>query len=67
MSRLILTHMSYLDQCVFPQIKVIKHIERDFHSVAWVEHGVLGVTYSSVGICDGAPSTVLVILNKRYT
>ena len=47
---------------VFPRIKYIKHIEWNFHSVAWVipqgwDFGVLWVKNFSVGICDGAPST----------
>ena len=46
------------------QIKDIKHIERNFHSDAWVmpqEVGLGGagwVKNYSVGICNGAPSTV---------
>ena len=40
-----------------------KHIEQNFHSVAgvmsqWWDLGVLGVKNFSVGICDGALSTV---------
>ena len=52
----------YETVCVFSQIKDRKHIERNFHSVAWVMHqrwvlGVLGVKNFSLGICNGAPST----------
>ena len=47
---------------MFSQIKVRKHIEQNFHSVArdmprggtW---GCWGVKNFSVGICDGTPST----------
>ena len=40
----------------------MKHVKRNFNSVAWVmpqgrDLRVLGVKNSSVGICDGAPST----------
>ena len=47
---------------MFSQIKDIKNIEQNFHLVAWVmpqrwDLGVPGVNNSSVGICDGAPST----------
>ena len=49
--------------CVFSQIKDRKHIEQNFHSVARVMPrvglvGAGGVKNFSVGICDGAPSTV---------
>ena len=44
------------------QMKDRKHIERNFHSVAWVmpqgwDLSVLGNKNFSVGICDGTPST----------
>ena len=59
--------------CVFPQIKDRKHIEQNFHSVARVMPrvglvGAEGVKNFSVGICDGAPSTVRSsdILLSRY-
>ena len=47
----------------FSQIKDRKYIEQNFHFVAkvmpWVGTvGAGGVKYFSVGICDGAPSTV---------
>ena len=49
---------------MFSQIKDIKHIEWDFHSVACVMPlkgvGLVGagvVKNLSVGICNGAPST----------
>ena len=53
----------YQTLCVFSQIKDRKHIEQNFHSVAGVmpqgwDLGVPGVKNFSVGICDGAPSTV---------
>ena len=54
----------YQTLCVFSQIKDRKHNEQNFHSVARVmsqgwDLGVLGgVKNFSVGICDGAPSTV---------
>ena len=46
---------------LFSQIKDIKHVYRNFHSVAWImpqwsDLGVLGVKNLSVRICDGAPS-----------
>ena len=55
---------------MFSQIKDIKHIERNFHSVAWVmtqwwDLGVLEVKNLSVGFCDGAPSTVHSSLHLR--
>ena len=46
----------YQTLCVFSQMKDIKHIERDFHSVAWVMHapgvglGVLGVIFPNMVI-----------------
>ena len=42
------------------QIKDRKHIEQNFHSVAsfMPRGGTGGVKNFSVGICDGAPSTV---------
>ena len=44
---------------MFSQIKERKHIEQNFHSVAKVMlRGAGGVKNFSVGICDGAPSTV---------
>ena len=49
---------------LFSQIKDRKHIEYNFHSVAgghapWVGlGGAVGVKNFSVGICDGALSTV---------
>ena len=48
---------------MFSQIKDIKHIEKNFHSVAGVmpkgwDFGVLGgVINFSMVICDGTPST----------
>ena len=47
---------------MFSQIKDVKHIEWDFHSVALVMPNewdlvVLLAKHFSVGICDGAPST----------
>ena len=49
---------------MFSQIKDRKHIEQNFHSVArvmpqgWDLVALGGVKNLSVGICDGAPSTV---------
>ena len=48
---------------MFSQIKDQKHIEQNFHSVAKVmprggTAGAGGVKNFSMGICDGAPSTV---------
>ena len=46
--------------CVFSQIKDRKHIEQNFHSVARVMLlcGTWGIKNFSLGIYDGAPSTV---------
>ena len=44
---------------VFTQIKDIKHIDQNFHSVTWVmpQEWDLGVKNLSMKICNGAPST----------
>ena len=61
----------YQTLCELSQIKDIKHIERKFHSVPWVmskwwDLGVLGVKNLSMGICDGAPTTVSLNDNSCY-
>ena len=51
----------YQTLCVFSQITDRKHIEKNFHSVAGVMPkgwDLAVVKNFSVGICDGAPSTV---------
>ena len=49
----------YQNLCVFLQIKDRKHIEHNFYFVAGVmTWGCWRVKNLSVGICDGAPSTV---------
>ena len=48
----------YQTLCVFPQIKDVKHIIQNFHTVIWVMSQwwdlVLGVNNLSMGICNGA-------------
>ena len=56
----------YQTVCVYSQINDMKHIEQNFHSVAWVmsqgwDFRVLEVKNLSVGICDGDPSTACCI------
>ena len=53
----------YTKLCVFSQIKDRKHIERNYHFVAWVipqgwDMGCWEVKNFSAEICDGAPTTV---------
>ena len=48
----------YQTLCVFSQIKDIKHIDRNFHSVTILGlGGCWGVKNLSMGICDETPST----------
>ena len=47
--------------CVFSQMKDRKHIEHNFHSVAGVMGVLRGAKNLSVGICDGAPSTSVLV------
>ena len=56
-------------------INDMKHIEQNFHSVAWdmpKKHDlrVMGVKNLNVGICDGAPSTArssYLIINSCFS